>query len=139
MGIQELLSDLNIHYCAIIRNVATSINLTLSQALHLLSIPHGGISMSDLANKIGLDPSTLTRNIQSLETAGYVVRNRNVSDKRIFLVYLSKQGADSQNIIEQELESQVQKILINLDIEKQETLMCGLEEFVWKIDCMRQK
>ena len=28
---------------------------------------------------------------------------------------------------------------INLDIEKQETLMCALEEFVWKMDCIRQK
>ena len=139
MSLQELLSDLNIHYCAIIRNVAAKLNLTLSQAHHLLSIPHDGISMSDLSTKIGLDASTLTRNIQGLERAGYVIRKQNMPDKRVSLVYLSKRGAYSQKIIEQDLESLIQKLLITVDLEKQEVLLGALEKFVWQIDCERLK
>ena len=67
MNVQELLSDLVIHYNALIRQVSSQLCLTASQTFHLISIPQDGISMSRLSRKLGLDASTLTRNIQKLE------------------------------------------------------------------------
>ena len=55
MNIPELLADLVTHYNALIRASASQLNLTASQAFHLLSIPHDGIPMSKLAHKLGLD------------------------------------------------------------------------------------
>ena len=76
MNLPEFLTDLSIHYNALIRNAASDISLTVSQALHLISIPYEGISMSVLSNKLGLDTSTLTRNIQKLEKLGLVKKTR---------------------------------------------------------------
>ena len=67
MNLPELLLDLTVHYNALIRRSASQLGITISQALHLLSVPHDGISMSHLSHKLGLDASTLTRNIQKLE------------------------------------------------------------------------
>ena len=61
MYLLELLVDLTAHNNAIIRSAASQLNLTLSQAFHLISVPHDGIPMSKLAHKLGLDTSTLTR------------------------------------------------------------------------------
>ena len=74
MNIVELLTDLTTGTNAIIRTIASNLNLTASQAFHLLSIPFDGIPMSGLAFKLGLDNSTLTRNVQKLEKLNLVKR-----------------------------------------------------------------
>ena len=74
MNIPELLANLTTHYNAIFRQYSSRLSLTAPQAFHLLSIPVDGISMSGLANKLGLDTSTLTRNIKKLEKLNLVRR-----------------------------------------------------------------
>ena len=88
MNLAELLLDLTTHNNAIIRSAASKLNLTVSQAFHLVSIPHDGIPMSKLAHKLGLDASTLTRNIQKLENLGLIKREHSSYDKRRFLIAL---------------------------------------------------
>ena len=67
MNITEFVISLVSDYNAIIRAAAMSLNFTTSQAFHILSIPFDGISMSNLSQRLGLDASTLTRNIKKLE------------------------------------------------------------------------
>ena len=74
MNITELLTDLAAGTNGIIRSTASKFSLTASQAFHLLSIPYDGIPMSDLALRLGLDNSTLTRNVQKLEGLGLIGR-----------------------------------------------------------------
>ena len=76
MNIPELLTDLTTHYNALIRYYASQLSLTAPQAFHLLAVSTDGISMSALSHKLGLDNSTLTRNIQKLETLELVLRKR---------------------------------------------------------------
>ena len=83
MNLPELLVDLTTHYNALIRSAASQLHLTASQAFHLISIPHDGIPMFKLAHKLGLDASTLTRNIQKLENLGLVKRKHDSYDKRV--------------------------------------------------------
>ena len=98
MNIPELLSDLTIHYNAIIRKTASQLGITSSQVYHLTSVPIGGISMSQLANKLGLDSSTLTRNIQKLEKMELVIRTSGSYDKRIQNVTLTNSKTKSSII-----------------------------------------
>ena len=118
MSVTELLTDITASTNAIIRNVASKLNLTASQAFHLLSIPFDGIPMSRLANRLGLDNSTLTRNIQKLEKMDLVERNSDNYDKRIQLVVLSKRGASLLELLEENLEHQSNDILKIYDYEK---------------------
>ena len=100
MTLQELLCDITTHYNAFLRSAASQLNLTASQAFHLISIPHDGIPMSKLAHKLGLDTSTLTRNIQKLQNLGLVERVHGSYDKRVYNALLTKQGADTVAEIE---------------------------------------
>ena len=139
MNITELLTDLASGTTAIIRSTASMFNLTASQAFHLLLIPFDGIPMSDLAFKLGLDNSTLTRNIQKLEKMQLVKRNSDNYDKRIHRIVLTQKGASLLMSIEEKLEEQNTNILGKIDLDTQEHLLSVLEKLSWALECMREK
>jgi len=135
----ELLFDLTTHYNAIIRSAASQLNLTTSQAFHLISIPHDGIPMSKLAHKLGLDTSTLTRNIQKLQNLGLVERVHGSYDRRVYNALLTKEGADIVAEIEELLLKMNNSILEHIDLDSQQDMYDLLEKLVWSMDCMREK
>ena len=139
MNISELLSDLTVHYNGIIRQTASHLGLTASQAFHLISIPHGGISMSHLSRKLGLGTSTLTRNIQKLEELGLVERLSSSYDKRVQNTILTKEGIKIVKRIEELLIEINQLIVDKIDLEDQEHISTALEKLVWSMDCIREE
>ena len=139
MNLPEFLTDLSIHYNALIRNAASDIGLTVSQAFHLISIPHDGIPMSKLAHKLGLDTSTLTRNIQKLQNLGLIERVHGSYDRRVYNALLTKKGADTVAEIEELLLKMNNSILEQIDLDSQQDMYDLLEKLVWSMDCMREK
>ena len=139
MNIAELLTDLASGTNSIIRASASKLNLTLSQAFHLLSIPYDGISMSGLAHKLGLDSSTLTRNIQKLEKLDLVKRQNNNYDKRVHLAVLTNKGNSLLKSLELSLEQQITQVIEQIDLDTQVHLTSILEELSWALECMRGK
>ena len=139
MNLPELLTDLTTHYNALIRHYASRLSLTAPQAFHLLCVSTDGISMSGLAHKLGLDNSTLTRNIQKLYKLGLVLRKRDDYDKRVFRVHLTKKG----RVIVEQFESLLldlnHSMLKHIDLDDQENIPEMLEKLVWAMDCMREK
>ena len=139
MNIPELLTDLTTHYNALIRYYASRLSLTAPQAFHLLAVSTDGISMSGLAHKLGLDNSTLTRNIQKLDKLGLVLRKQDAFDKRVFRVSLTKKG----QVIVEEFENLLldlnYSMLKHIDLDDQENIPDMLEKLVWAMDCMREK
>ena len=139
MNLPELLVDLTTHYNALIRSAASQLHLTVSQAFHLISIPHDGIPMFKLAHKLGLDASTLTRNIQKLENLGLVKRKHDSYDKRVQKAVLTKQGLEITEEIEKNLLKMNNSIIEQIDLDTQEGLFELLEKLVWSLDCVREK
>ena len=139
MNIAELLTDLASGTNSIIRASASKLNLTVSQAFHLLSIPYDGISMSGLAHKLGLDNSTLTRNIQKLEKLDLVKRQNDNYDKRVQLAVLTSKGNSLLKSLELSLEQQTSEVLEQIDLDTQVHLTTILEELSWALECMRGK
>ena len=139
MNITELLTDLASGTNAIIRFTASMFNLTASQAFHLLLIPFDGIPMSDLALRLGLDNSTLTRNIQKLEKMKLVKRQSDNYDKRIHRVVLTRKGSVLVGQIEEKLGEQNANILEKIDLDVHEHLFSVLEKLTWALECMREK
>ena len=82
MNISENLSDISLHYFALVRKISSKFELTLSQTLVLLYIPFDGVTISDLSNKLGIDISTMTRNIQRIQIKGLISKQPNLDDKR---------------------------------------------------------
>ena len=139
MNITELLTDLASGTNAIIRTVASKFNLTASQAFHLLLIPFDGIPISSLANKLGLDNSTLTRNIQKLEKMDLVVRRSDSYDRRVQRVVLTKNGSSILTSLENHLDEINCAIIDQIDLDTQENLISVLEKLSWSLGCMREK
>ena len=139
MNITELLTDLASGTNAIVRSVASKFNLTASQAFHLLLIPFDGIPISSLANKLGLDNSTLTRNIQKLEKLDLVVRRADSYDRRVQRVVLTKNGTSILTSLENHLDEINCAIIDQIDLDTQENLISVLEKLSWSLGCMREK
>ena len=139
MNIPELLTNLTTHYNAIFRQYSSRLSLTAPQAFHLLSIPVDGISMSGLANRLGLDTSTLTRNIQKLEKLDLVRRKQDRNDKRILVVFLADKGRGKVEKIEESLLDLNFSMMKYIDLDDQENIPEMLEKLVWAMDCMREK
>ena len=139
MNIPELLTDLTTHYNALIRYYASRLSLTAPQAFHLLAVSTDGISMSNLAHKLGLDNSTLTRNIQKLETLELVLRKQDNFDKRVFRVHLTKKGRVIVEQFENLLLDLNYSMLKHIDLDDQENISEMLEKLVWSMDCIREK
>ena len=139
MNIPELLTNLTTHYNAIFRQYSSQLSLTAPQAFHLLSIPVDGISMSGLANKLGLDTSTLTRNIQKLEKLDLVRRKQDRNDKRILVVYLTDKGRGKVEKIEESLLDLNFSMMKYIDLDDQENIPEMLEKLVWAMDCIREE
>ena len=139
MNIPELLTNLATHYNAIFRQYSSRLSLTAPQAFHLLSIPVDGISMSGLANKLGLDTSTLTRNIQKLEKLDLVRRRQDRNDKRILVVYLTDKGREKVEKIEESFLDLNFSMMTHIDLDDQENIPEMLEKLVWAMDCIREE
>ena len=139
MNLLELLVDLTTHYNALIRSAALQLHLTASQAFHLISIPYDGIPMFKLAHKLGLDASTLTRNIQKLENLGLVKRAHDSYDKRVQKAVLTKRGVEITEEIEEILFKMSNSIIEQIDLDTQENMCDLLEKLVWSMDCVREE
>ena len=139
MTIPELLTDLTTHYNALIRNAASQLNLTASQAFHLLSIPHDGIPMSKLAHKLGIDTSTLTRNIQKLEKMELIRRSQDSYDKRVQKAVLTEKGEEMIELLDESLQEMNNTLMEHIDLDSQENITDILEKIVWAMDCIREK
>ena len=139
MNLPGLLADLTTHYNALIRSAASQLNLTASQAFQLISITNDGVPMSKLAHKLGLDASTLTRNIQKLEKLGLVERKHDSYDQRVQRAVLTKQGSEVVNEIDEILLQMNHLIMNQIDLDSQENIYEVLEKLVWSMDCVREK
>ncbi|MDM5190247.1 MarR family transcriptional regulator [Bacillus sp. DX4.1] len=72
-------------------------DLTHLQSHILESLIHvnEGVSISDLAKKINISKQQMTPIVQKLEEKGYIVKVRDVNDKRSFKIMLSEAGKET--------------------------------------------
>jgi len=73
------------------RAAGTDLTPQQAEALQLL-IERGVISTSAIAQMLGIDPSTASRNLAGLERRGYIVRRRGTEDGRQTDVRLTSRG-----------------------------------------------
>lgn len=82
------------------RNTLEKSGLTYTQYLVMLVLwEKDGVSVSNIANQLGLDSATLTPILKRIESAGFINRIRNVNDERLVEVFLTNAGCDLQHEI----------------------------------------
>ena len=92
MNYGEFITSFLIDLQRLFRLDITIKDMTYSQVLAIISIPNHGIEMSELARKLGLDNSTVTRLIVRLEKKDWVGREKSKRDKRAIKVFLKTKG-----------------------------------------------
>ncbi len=95
--------------------------------------------MSELATKLGLDNSTLTRNIQKLEIAELVFRQGDAYDKRIYKAFITPSGEETITRLEMLLNETSLAIADKLDLDIQNALVEVLEKLNWSLDCISEE
>jgi DNA-binding MarR family transcriptional regulator len=79
---------------ALYRPLLEPMGLTHPQYLVMLALwGEQPLSVRDLADKLALDPGTLSPLVKRLESAGYVTRQRVVGDERTLAISLTLAGA----------------------------------------------
>jgi len=131
MNLSEQIHELNLETSSILREIGNNIGLSLAQVQLILAVPFSAISMSELSKILGIDNSTLTRNLNKLEFNGFVQRNKDEYDKRVFKVYLTKKGLDIKDQIETQLEDYSFKILSALSHNDRQIVFESLEKLSW--------
>src|SRR5512139_130065 len=77
--------------------------LTVAQAATLEALREGGsLRLGPLARRLGISPSTLTRNLARLEADGLVARDADPDDARAARVRLTPAGERSAAKVEQQ-------------------------------------
>ena len=71
------------------------LGVTYTQYLVLSTLwEKDGLTITAIADRLGLEPSTITPAVKRLESAGFVARQRSAADERQVQVHLSKKGRD---------------------------------------------
>ena len=138
MNVVENLSDISLHYFALMRRLSSKFDLTLSQALIRLYIPFDGITISDLSQKLGIDISTMTRNIQRIEKKQLITRAPNLSDKRSIKLSLSSRGERISKSLNEDISENIQKIINKYDSDTSNQIINSLESLGWDLYLYRQ-
>ena len=125
----EEILQLNTNFIFLVRRIAKNHSLTLPQALILLNISISGSSMSKLANLLGLDPSTVTRNIEKLENRNILYREKSTQDTRVIYVYKSNQGKIIVNNIEKEME-----LILNHRLDSKVDIKNSIQKINWSLE-----
>lgn len=87
----------------------------------------GALSISELADALGVTGSSVTTACKRLEKAGLVTRERQSDDERMVRVMLTEQGHEQVEAWQQRRREFLQELLAPLDREQQATLQELLE------------
>ena len=133
-----LSEHLNLFLChlnVMARQISSNHGLSLSQYLTLNSISSTGISMTDLSQRVGIDNSTLTRNINILIKKSLVTKERSLTDARGFTVELTKNGDNVVDLMEKEMNKIITRVGNDLDPKERENLIEIISKLNWKLSC----
>lgn len=95
-------------------DLAKDYDSTLAMAFVLLAIDETGTPVTKIAPRIGMEPNSLSRLLNSLESKGAIYRQNDTADQRKVFVYLTELGFEYKNIAIQtviEVEKEITKDL----------------------------
>ncbi|MCH1960786.1 MULTISPECIES: MarR family winged helix-turn-helix transcriptional regulator [Romboutsia] len=109
-----------------------NVNKTQLRALMFIK-NYGDISMTDLCSKLNIEKGSLTSMVDDLTEKGYVIRTRDLSDRRKYLISITDKGmnlaSDFMEKLSQKLEDKLSK-LNDEDIKRYRDAINTLEDIL---------
>src|SRR6266567_286107 len=87
-------------------------------------------TISGIASRLGIDPTTVVRTVDSLEKRGLVERRRDRQDRRQVFVEFTDAGRAALLETHQQFIARVRAIFLAMSAEGRTSLLSGLEEFI---------
>ena len=87
-------------------------------------------TISSIARRLGIDPATVVRTVDSLEKRGLVERRRDKQDRRQVFVEFTAAGHAALMEAHQHFIIRIRTIFLSMSAEGRASLLNGLEEFV---------
>ncbi len=134
MNIIEISNDFCFNYLSVIRRAASTINITQSQAFCLNAIPFDGIIQTDLAHKLSIDISTLSRNLNKLTNLNLIEKKSSPMDMRISKISLTSKGEKLYKKFIQLVTKELQTAYDDLDLSEKGHIEEILNKINWKLE-----
>src|SRR5438128_8852113 len=87
-------------------------------------------TISSIARRLGIDPATVVRTVDSLEKRGLVERRRDKHDRRQVFIIFSEAGHNALMEAHQQFITRIRAVFLAMSAEGRVSLLNGLEEFV---------
>ena len=139
MDFSEQMQEIATHINGITRQAAAKYNISFAQAQFLLGVPSEGISMSELSNLIGIDISTMSRNVNKLELLNLVKREKDSSDGRTLKLSLTSSGIEIVDLLFAEIDASATELLLTIPLDIQNQMGNVLEQLNWAFTRYREK
>ena len=97
---------------------ASEYDSTMSMGFTLLSIDAEGTPSTALGPKMGMEPTSLSRILNTMEERGYIARKPNPNDGRGVLIYLTEQGKEKRDLSKKTVLDFNNSILNHVDEQK---------------------
>jgi DNA-binding MarR family transcriptional regulator len=95
---------------------------SMATGLALLSIdPVNGTPSTSIAPKMGMEATSLSRTLKTLENKGLIIREPNPNDGRSVLLKLTKEGLEKRDLSKSFVLEFNEKVAQKIDIKKLET------------------
>jgi DNA-binding MarR family transcriptional regulator len=78
---------------------AVAHGLTISAGFILMNIDKIGTPSTSLGPRMGMEPTSLSRTLKSMEDQGWIRREITSKDKRKVLIFLTNEGLKKRNIV----------------------------------------
>ena len=105
--------------------------MTVAQAATLETLHREGpMRLGDLGRRLGIQPSTLTRNFDRLEERGLVTRESDPDDARATRAVLTPEGERAAENVGRQSDAFAEQILGRLAPERRERIVAGFEELL---------
>ena len=74
-------------------------DLTMSSGFILMSVDKEGIPSTQLGPRMGMEPTSLSRTIKTMEERGLIRREEDLVDKRKVLIFLTPEGVEMRRMV----------------------------------------
>lgn len=106
------------------RGEASCCKITLSQCHTIVEIGRAGrLSLIDLADRLTLDKSTVSRSVDNLVNQGLMIRETDPEDRRFIMLRLTEQGENIYREVEQRMEGYFLEIIATIPPDKREQVI----------------
>lgn len=118
-------------------DLAKDYDSTMAMAFVLLAIDDTGTPVTKIAPRIGMEPNSLSRLLNSLEDKGAIYRENDTADQRKVFVYLTELGIELRTVAIQTVLEVEKEITKGLSKEEKQILLKIMSNISSAIKSMR--